>query len=240
MPSNPSAAVDTLRAPRWERRKESRPAELLAAALEIFVERGFAATRLDDVAARAGVSKGTLYLYYPSKDELFKAVVRGSIVPLIEAFRRDVESSGDSSEALLRRFFTEWWSRFGGTALSGICKLVMAEARNFPEIARFFDDEVIVPGNAVLAQLIDRGIASGEFAPVDVEVMTHLWTAPLVLKGIWMHSIGACVAEARAIEPERFVRAHLQQILHVLRPAGRPIRGDATGAAPALHEERTR
>ncbi|RXM17509.1 TetR/AcrR family transcriptional regulator, partial [Citrobacter sp. AAK_AS5] len=85
------------------------------AALELFVEKGFAATRLDDVAARAGVSKGTLYLYYASKEDLFKAVVRQNIVPLIEAFERDVAASSASSAELLDGFFRQWWTCFGAT-----------------------------------------------------------------------------------------------------------------------------
>ena len=84
------------RAPRWERRKESRPAELIAAALDLFVERGFAATRLDEVAARAGVSKGTLYLYFDSKEDLFKAVIRETIVPLLSDFQRSMDSRAQS------------------------------------------------------------------------------------------------------------------------------------------------
>ena len=73
-----SPAIHPAARPRWERRKEARPAELLAAALELFVEKGYAGTRLDDVAQRAGVSKGTLYLYFENKEDLFKAVVRES------------------------------------------------------------------------------------------------------------------------------------------------------------------
>ena len=76
--------VRTPEQPRWERRKQERPAELLAAALELFTERGYAATRLDDVARRAGVSKGTVYLYYSSKEELFKAVILEGLVPVLE------------------------------------------------------------------------------------------------------------------------------------------------------------
>src|SRR5690606_28608174 len=108
----PSMSVVASHSPRWTRRKEARPGELLEAALELFVERGFASTRLDEVAARAGVSKGTLYLYFASKEDLFKAVVRQNIVPLIEAFERDVAASEAASPDLLRGFFEAWWTRF--------------------------------------------------------------------------------------------------------------------------------
>jgi AcrR family transcriptional regulator len=208
------------RAARWERRKESRPAELLAAALELFVERGYAAARLDEVAARAGVSKGTLYLYYESKEELFKAVVRETIVPLIDAGRRDVEGSSEPSAVLLERFFRDWWERFGATRLAGIAKLIIAEAGNFPEVARFFNDEVIEPNGAVLAAILERGIARGEFAAVDVPTAAHLWMAPLVLRAIWANSMDAiCPAQAR-IPPEAFLAAHTGFVLASLRHSG--------------------
>jgi len=205
------------RAARWERRKQSRPAELLAAALEIFVERGYAATRLDEVAARAGVSKGTLYLYYESKEDLFKAVVRQTIVPLIDEGRRDVEGSSEPSAALLERFFRDWWERFGATRLAGIAKLIIAEAGNFPEVARFFNDEVIEPNGAVLAAIVERGVARGEFAPVDAQTAAHLWMAPLVLRAIWANSMDAiCPAQAR-IPTEAFLAAHTGFVLACLR-----------------------
>ncbi len=125
------SATTAHRPPRWERRKEDRPAELVAAALELFVERGYAAARLDDVAARAGVSKGTLYLYFGSKEELFKGVVRHTIVPLIDAHQRNVEQSGLSSTALIERFFLDWWEQFGSTRLAGIAKLILAGASDY-------------------------------------------------------------------------------------------------------------
>src|SRR5437868_8222378 len=109
---------------RWRRRKDARPGEIVAAALACFAERGFAATRLEDVARRAGVSKGTLYLYYENKEELFKAVVRSSIVPVIgEAEVSVAEFEGHSAD-LLRHLIHSWWQRIGATKASGIVKLV--------------------------------------------------------------------------------------------------------------------
>ena len=208
----------TNRPPRWERRKEDRPAELLAAALELFVERGYAATRLDEVAARAGVSKGTLYLYFENKEDLFKTVVRETIVPQLHEMRQGVEGSSEPSAVLLRGFLHDWWRRFGATQLGGIAKLVVAEAGNFPEVARFFQEEVIEPHSTLLASIIERGIARGEFAPVDARIAAHLWIAPLALKAIWTHSMDAlCPPDAR-VAPERLMRAHLDHVLAALRP----------------------
>lgn len=210
------------RPPRWERRKERRPSELVAAALGLFVERGYAATRLDEVAARAGVSKGTLYLYFESKEELFKAVVREHIVPMLEASHRALEQPDVSSEALIRRFFRDWWDRFGATELSGIAKLMVAEAGNFPEVARFFQLEVIEPNNAAFGAMIRRGIARGEFRPIDPLVATQLCLAPLVLKAIWARSIDEhCPANAR-LDPALFVEQHTEFVLAALRAQPAP------------------
>lgn len=204
------------RPPRWERRKQARPGELLEAALELFVERGFAATRLDQVAARAGVSKGTLYLYYASKEDLFKAVVRQNIVPLIEAFRRDIAHSQASSAELLRDFFHEWWRRFGATRLAGICKLVVSEAGNFPELARFFEQEAVLPNALLLRSIIERGIRRGEFRLIDIEAAVPLWSSPLVMRAIWDHSIQPCCSASSEVPIERFLETHLQSVLAML------------------------
>jgi AcrR family transcriptional regulator len=209
----------TERPPRWERRKESRPAELLAAALDCFVERGFAATRLDDVAARAGVSKGTLYLYYAGKDELFMAVVRENIIPLIDEFRREVTVSSASSAELLSRFLLGWWQRAGETKLAGIAKLIIAEAGNFPDVARFFHEEVTLQNHQLLAGIIERGIRSGEFRAVDTEAAAQLLLAPLVLRAIWNHSIQPCCADLCHVPNERMLAAHLDMVLRGLNPS---------------------
>jgi len=216
------------KAPRWGRRKESRPAELMAAALDLFVERGFAATRLDEVAARAGVSKGTLYLYFSSKEDLFKAVVRETIVPMIHEYQRNVEQSDLPSDQLLPALFRRWWEMFGATKLAGIAKLIMAEAGNFPEVAEFFHTEVIEPNGALIAAVIQRGIRRGEFRAVDVEAMSHLLMAPLVLKAIWAHSFDCLCEKTSGLDAERILTAHGDAALAALRAPA-----PATAPAPS-------
>jgi AcrR family transcriptional regulator len=206
------------RGPRWERRKDSRPSELLEAALEIFVERGYAAARLEDVAAKAGVSKGTLYLYYANKEELFKAVVRRSIAPLIAETREVIEQSTDDSAALLSRFLDIWWTRYGGTRLAGITKLVIGEAGNFPEMARFYNGEVVSGNHELITMILKRGVARREFREIDVDAVAHHVMAPLVLKSIWANSIEPCCGSAGTLEPQHFIAHHLDMILRALRP----------------------
>ncbi len=211
-------AAEAFKAPRWERRKDSRPAELLQAALDLFVERGFAATRLDDVAKRAGVSKGTLYLYFSSKEDIFKASVRETIVPMIEAFGETVNQSDLPADKLLRAFFMEWWNSFGATKLSGLVKLIMAEANNFPEMARFFNDEVIALNLRVLIDIADKGVAEGRFRKVDTEAHSHLWMAPLVMRAIWSQSVGNVCTSMYMVSAEEMIDLHVDQILRSLRP----------------------
>ena len=125
------AAGDPVHA-RRERRKEARPGELLDAALDLFVEKGFAATRAEEVAARAGVSNGTLFLYFPSKEELFKAVVRDNISGRFQEWNQEFDSFDGSTPDMLRYCMKVWWDRLGATRASGITKLMISEARNFP------------------------------------------------------------------------------------------------------------
>jgi AcrR family transcriptional regulator len=201
--------------PRWERRKAERPAELLAAALDLFVEKGYAGTRLEDVAARAQVCKGTLYLYFANKEELFRAVVRENVVVLINASAERAAAFEGSSEGLLRALVDSWWQQFGSTRAGGISKLMVAESGNFPEIARFFIEEVIEPWHALLARAIDRGIASGEFRPVDTGLYVRVMTAPLVMLSLWKHSFSACSAEP--IDPPLYLATVLDAHLTSLR-----------------------
>lgn len=186
--------VATTPKPVHRRRKEARPAELTAAALELFVEKGYAATRLEDVAAAAGVSKGTLYLYFESKEALFKAVVREGLLPaLAEGEKRVAEFSGSSAD-LLREVGWGMWQLIGAQRIGGIPKLIMAEARNFPAIARFYHEEVILRGSALIRSVIERGVKSGEFRPVNAEAATYIVLAPVLMRMIWKHSLDLCAA----------------------------------------------
>src|SRR3954466_13788040 len=151
-----------------ERRKEARPGELLDAALDLFVEKGFAATRAEEVAARAGVSKGTLFLYFPSKEELFKAVVRENMSGRFAEWQEEFEAFEGSTAEMVRYCMRVWWERIGATRASGITKLMISEARNFPELAAFYQQEVIRPGTDLVKRILRRGIERGEFRPVDV------------------------------------------------------------------------
>lgn len=178
--------------PRWARRKTARPQELLAAALDLFVERGFAATRLEDVAASAGVSKGTLYLYFANKEELFKAVVRENVVPAIGEAESVIDGYQGASVDLFREIMLGWWERIGDTKLSGITKLIMAESGNFPEVARFYQEEVISRAERMIVRMLERGMTRGEFRIVNAAQATQVVMAPLLMLMMLQHSFNAC------------------------------------------------
>ena len=201
-------------APKRERRKEARPGELLDAALDLFVEKGFSATRADEVAARAGVSKGTLFLYFQSKEDLFKAVVRENIANKFPTWQEEFVSFEGSSADMLRYAMTSWWERIGKTRASGITKLVMSEAQNFPEIAEFYQEEVIKPGNAMIRRILERGVQSGEFRDLDLEQAVHIIVAPMIFLMMWKHSMGACAASAKIVDPEQFIHMQVDVLLH--------------------------
>ena len=211
-----------------ERRKEARPGELLAAALDLFVEKGFAATRAEEVAKRAGVSKGTLFLYFSSKEELFKAVVRDSVSGRYPEWRTEIEAfSGSTAELLHHSMFT-WWSRYGATKASGISKLVMSESSNFPELAMFYRREVVEPGRELIQRILQRGVDSGEFRPLDMKYGTYTVLAPMLFLLMWKHSLGACVPDNAAIVPEDYITAQINTILQGLctTPAAQAHQGN--------------
>ena len=202
---------------RRERRKEARPGELLDAALALFVEKGYAATRVEEVAARAGVSKGTLFLYYPSKEELFKAVVRQTLTGRFHEWNLELDTfEGDMSQ-LLHYAMRSYWERIGMTPASGITKLVMSEAGTFPEIAAFYQQEVIGPSHDLLKRLLQRGIDRGELKHLDLEYAIHSLIAPMIFLLMWKHSMAPCCPPSLSLDPLTFLAYQVDLLLDGMR-----------------------
>jgi hypothetical protein len=133
-----------------------------------------------------------------------------------EAEVKVAEFEGHSAD-LLHKVMLDWWERIGATKVSGIAKLVTAEAGNFPELAKFYQDEVINRGTRMISNMLERGITRGEFRPVNVTQMTQVLIAPMLMLVTWKHSIGPC--ERGALEPEAFLATFLDMALHGLLPA---------------------
>lgn len=162
----PRSTRKTARRPRWRRRPDARPEEILTAALEVFGERGFAGTRCEEVARRAGVSKGTLYLYFESKDVLFREMVRAKIESAVASTEEFVKSWEGSTEALLRALIERQWEKVNRPEHLRLSRLVLSELGSFPELARFYYQTVILRARRLIESVIERGIASGEFRRV--------------------------------------------------------------------------
>jgi AcrR family transcriptional regulator len=219
---------------RWRRRKEARPQEILAAALASFAERGFAATRLDDVARRAGVTKGTLYLYFTNKAELFQAVVAQALVPSLERGEALLDGS-DAPAARLLEQVMHGWAELARSPAGAIPKIVVSEAGNFPEIARFYREAVVDRGMALLRRVVRLGIERGEFRKVaDIDNAVRCICAPLLMAMLWRHSFGR--HEEGGFDPDELCQIQMQLLL-----GGLAVRGSAPVAAatelPALAGE---
>ncbi|MDF3838102.1 TetR/AcrR family transcriptional regulator [Cupriavidus basilensis] len=211
MNKSPDQNQEAANTKRWARRKAARPQELVAAALDLFVERGYAATRLEDVAAAAGVSKGTVYLYFANKEELFKTVVRENLVPALARGVDLVENYEGSTPELLRELLRGWWGLIGATPVAGLTKLIMAESSHFPDIAQFYQEEVMLPGDELFARVLARGAARGELRQVPANPTTTLICAPLVFLMLWQRAFSA--SSRIEIDPEAFIDNLLQMLL---------------------------
>jgi AcrR family transcriptional regulator len=215
------------------RRKEARPQELLDAALALFVQKGFAATRAEEVAALAGVSKGTLYLYYPSKEELLKAVIAHYLSARIAEGAAQAAGHNGSATALLQGILIDWWTQLYDSPAAGVFKLVITEVRNFPEIAGFYHREVVERAHDLLGGIVRKGIAQGEFRPVDVDHAVHSLVLPLVMICLHRHSLGACTPADWHLDGRAFIAQHVHLVL-----AGLSVRlpDPPTTLKPPLHD----
>ena len=193
--------------PPRKRRKEARPSELTAAALSLFVDKGFAATRLEDIAGRAGVSKGTLYLYFDSKEALFKAVIQEGILPVLAENEAIAAQHTGTSFELLARLLDNWWGKIGLTEFAGIPKLMVAEARNFPEVAQFYYENVIRRGRALVGAALERGMGSGEFRRMDVESTIDVIIAPILMLLVWRFSLACC--QSNTGDSQLYLKIHM-------------------------------
>ena len=171
--------------PRFRRRKEDRPQEITEAALAAFAEKGYAATRVDDVARRAGVSKGLLYLYFKTKEDLFKAVVRSFVVPKIDELTAVTESSDLSSEEFLRGPFLDFVKTLPGSPISILVRLMISEGPKHPDLLQFYWENVVSRGLAALSMLLERGVKDGEFRRSVVNELPHLFVMPVVFSVIF-------------------------------------------------------
>jgi AcrR family transcriptional regulator len=176
----PSAAE-----PRWRRLPGERPEQILNAALVVFGEQGLAGARLEDIAKRAGLSKGTIYLYFPNKEAVFREMVRHVVVSQLEEREREFNAAtGTATEALID-LMRGYWTFIRSSQFAPLFRLIHAEIHNFPDLAQFYAEEVVTRKNRLIASIITRGIEAGEFRRIDPYVAARMLTAPFVIHGLW-------------------------------------------------------
>ena len=169
--------------PKWRRCPEDRPEQIISAALEVFGECGLANARLQDIAERAGVSKGTIYLYFPNKEELFREMIWQTAVAAIEKGERTV-ATGSPTEQLIAAMHT-YWVFVRSPVFSTIYRLVLGELHQFPDLAQFYADNVVTRGLKLLSGIIRRGIDAGEFREIEPMCAARMLVALTVMNGIW-------------------------------------------------------
>jgi len=170
---------------RWNRRKLARPAEILDAALKVFAEKGYAGARMEDIAKRAGVTKGTIYLYFDGKEAVFKTLVRDSIGATLGHVTDSARAFQGSAKDLIRFALTAMGQLLTTSDRVVLPKIIIAESGNFPELARFYRDEIIEKGMSLLTGFLERGIESGEFRRLPIQHAARLCVAPVLLGAIW-------------------------------------------------------
>lgn len=171
--------------PKYQRRKEDRPQEIADAAFVTFAEKGYAATRIDDVAKRAGVSKGLTYLYYKTKEDLFKAVVKNVVVRRIDVLIGDVESTDLSSEEFIRGPLLSFMKKVPGSPIAIVIRLLISEGPRHPDLVSYYYDNVVARGLSAITQFVERGVERGEFRHEALNHQPHLFLAPMMLSIIW-------------------------------------------------------
>ncbi len=198
--------------PRYQRRKEDRPAEITAAAFETFAEKGYANARVDDVAQRAGVSKGLLYLYFKTKEELFKAVVRSVVVPRVDALQSAVERNDTSAEEFIRGPLADFMRRLPGSPLAVVVKLMLTEGSRHPDLVEFYWDHVASRGLDAMRALISRGVKSGEFRETRLDEFPHLVIAPVVMAVVF-----GLLFENETLDTDGLIDTHVEILLGHLK-----------------------
>jgi AcrR family transcriptional regulator len=211
-----SAAAAGPESARWRRRKDARPQEILDAALAVFAEKGFAAARMDDIAARAHVAKGTIYLYFPSKEAVFKALVQNKLVSELARFAGMARDHHGAIGPLLADVLRAIGRFLTTSNLVVLPKIVIAEAGNFPDLARIYRAEVAERGLALFGGLLRAGMARGEFRDIPLPHAVRLCIAPLLLAAIWRTTFAPLDSEP--YDYEGLIEAHIATLLRGLKP----------------------
>ncbi|MDX1403134.1 MAG: TetR/AcrR family transcriptional regulator [Woeseiaceae bacterium] len=199
--------------PRFQRRKEERPEEITQAALEAFAEKGYAATRVDEVAKRAGVSKGLLYLYFKTKEDLFKAVIRSFVSPRVDALVDTIANTELSAEAFIRGPFLDFAKSVPNSPVKVLIRLMVAEGPKHPDLVQWYWDTVVSRAIKALGSLIEKGVRNGEFRHTALSEFPQLLVAPVLFSTIFT----TVFRKQADLDTDRFIEAHVDLLLNAVR-----------------------
>jgi AcrR family transcriptional regulator len=210
--------------PKWRRRKEARPAEIVDGALEVFAEKGFAAAKLDDIARRAGISKATLYLYFETKEDIFRTVARAAVASLVKALGSQADGADMSFAELAPRLLTRAAGMMKGGRVPAIARMVIGESRNFPDLARIWHDDVVMSVVGMVTGIIARAQARGEVAPGDPRLHAFSLMGPMVMAMLFGEVFGGVDADLPDLQAlsDQHARTALRGLLM-------PATGEADG-----------
>lgn len=201
-------------AAKWTRRASARPDEILDAALDVFIEAGFDAARMDDIAARAGISKAGVYLYFASKEALLRALISREIAPHATGLAMLAEAGGEDPVGTIRMLVAFASERLADPRLIAIPRLMISISNRFPDLARHYRIDVVERAKRALEALIARGIAKGVFRPVDPEAALRAVVGPLMFAALWRHVLGG----DSAASPDEIAAAHIDLLVNGLHP----------------------
>jgi AcrR family transcriptional regulator len=200
-----------VKSPKWKRRAEERPREICAAALEVFAEKGFAAAKLDDIARRAGVSKGTLYLYFEDKEALFRAVVRDTIAPNLTAIRQTIEGSDLPFAEVVRLLLPRFADMASRVPIGAVAKMVIGESRNFPELAKVYYDLVVSQAIGAISGLVEKAQARGEVRAGEPRLHALSLMGPMLMGVLWRETLQP--VGGAPIDLDALARQHCETVL---------------------------
>lgn len=172
-------------APRWQRRKEERPDDIIAAALKIFAVKGFAGAKMEAIAAEAGLSKGAVYLYFPTKEDVFRAVVERAVAPNVDALGKLALDADLPFADRVRLLLPRLGEVLTSAPIGAVAKMVLGESRNFPELAKVWHDNVVAKGISLLCRLVEKAQETGEVRPGDPRIHAFSIMGPMMIGTLW-------------------------------------------------------
>ena len=198
--------------PRYQRRKEERPQEITDAAFSVFAEKGYASARVDEVASRAGVSKGLLYLYFRTKEELFKAVIKSVVIRRVDALVLAVAQTELSSEEFIRGPLLDFMKRVPGSPIAIVIRLLISEGHKHPDLVDYYWDNVVSKGLTAISSFIERGVRRGEFEDTAITKQPQLVLAPVMLAVIWR-----ILFTERSLDTDKLMETQVDMILTYIK-----------------------